>query len=142
METNAKALAIFEERFGKDSLVSLATCRGNGPSVRTINAYYEDGCFYCITYALSHKMKEIEANPQVAICGEWMQAHGIGENLGYLCSAENAPMAAKLRSAFAAWYSNGHTDESDPNTILLRVRLQDAVLWSNGTRYELVFPQN
>ena len=32
-----------------------------------LNAYYEDGSFYIITYALSNKIKQIEKNPNVAI---------------------------------------------------------------------------
>jgi general stress protein 26 len=46
---------------------------------------------------------------------------------------------SKLRAAFAEWYDNGHTDESDPNTCLLRVQLTDGVLFSNGTKYEIDF---
>lgn len=42
-------------------------------------------------------------------------------------------------SKFSAWYSNGHTDESNPDTIILRIRLTDAVLLSHGTRYEIDF---
>jgi general stress protein 26 len=45
----------------------------------------------------------------------------------------------KLRAVFAAWYTNGHTDENDPNTCILRVRLTDAVLFSHGTKYEMDF---
>jgi general stress protein 26 len=44
---------------------------------------------------------------------------------------------AKLRAVFAEWYNNGHTDESDPNTCILRIRLTDAVIFSNGTKYEI-----
>ena len=46
-------------------------------------------------------------------------------------------MAAKLRAAFASWIDNGHNNFDDENTIILKVELEDAVLWSNGTRYEL-----
>lgn len=38
--------------------------------------------------------------------------------------------------AFAAWYDNGHTNEDDPNTIILKMKLTDGILFSNGTRYE------
>ena len=48
------------------------------PYVRYVNAYYEDGAFYIITYALSNKMKHIKENPVVAIAGEWFTAHGKG----------------------------------------------------------------
>ena len=48
------------ERFGKDTVIALATVEGGVPYVRSVNAYYENGAFYIITYALSNKMKQIE----------------------------------------------------------------------------------
>jgi hypothetical protein len=84
-------------------------------------------------------MKQIGANPAVAVCGEWFTAHGVGENMGYLCDERNNETAAKLKDVFFEWYDNGHIDESDPNTIILRIRLSDAVLYSHGTRYEIDF---
>ena len=134
-----RALSILTERFGHDTLISLATLEGSRPSVRTVNSYYEDGAFYTVTYALSNKMKQIQANPEVAICGEWFTAHGIGENLGHVRDEKNVEIMAKLRAVFAEWYDNGHTDENDPHTCLLRVRLTDGVLFSNGTKYEINF---
>jgi general stress protein 26 len=140
MENNkGAALALMDERFGHDTLLSVATIDGNRPAVRTVNAYYEDGAFYVVTYALSGKMKQITKNANVAVCGEWFTAHGIGENLGHVLAPENAEMMSKLRAAFVEWYTNGHTDESDPNTCILRVRLTDAVLFSHGTKYEMDF---
>lgn len=136
---DSKALEIMVERFGHDTLISLATIDGNRPAVRTVNSYYEDGAFYTVTYALSNKMKQIKDSPVVAICGEWFTAHGIGENLGYVLEERNAEIMAKLRTVFAEWYDNGHTNENDPNTCLLRVRLTDAVFFSHGTKYEMDF---
>ncbi|HPJ81805.1 MAG TPA: hypothetical protein PL103_06260 [Saccharofermentans sp.] len=49
--------ALLKERFGQDSLISLATLDGNKPAVRTIDAIYYDGAFYGVTYTLSNKMK-------------------------------------------------------------------------------------
>ncbi len=129
------AIKILSERFGKDSLISIATMDGSRPSVRTVDAYYEDGAFYVVTYALSNKMKQIGVNPEVAICGEWFTAHGIGENLGYVREESNEAMMTKLREAFVAWYSNGHVNENDPNTCLLRIRLTDGVLIDHEKKY-------
>ena len=42
------------ERFGKDSVIALATIDNNLPHVRYVDAYYENGAFYIITYALSN----------------------------------------------------------------------------------------
>ncbi len=129
--------AIMLERFGRDSILALATTVNNIPSVRNVDAFYEDGSFYVLTYALSGKMKQIEENPVVAVAGEWFTAHGVGENLGWFCKEENARLAARMRSIFADWIDNGHNNFSDPNTCILRIRLTKAVLFSHGTRYEL-----
>lgn len=134
-----KSFEVMNERFGHDTLISLATIDGNIPAVRIVNSYYENGAFYIITYALSNKIKQIEANSTVAICSEWFTAHGVGENMGYICDELNTEIATKLRKVFSAWYSNGHIDENNPNTIILRIILTDAVLFSHGTRYDIDF---
>lgn len=139
MKNNEIANAIIQERFGKDSLIALATVDGDIPAVRTVNTVYIDGAFYVVTYALSGKMKQIAKNPTVAICGDWFTAHGVGENLGHVLLEENQNIMEKLRTAFSAWYNNGHTNEADPNTCLLKIRLTDGVLFSHGTRYDIEF---
>ena len=132
-----KYIEILSERFGKDSLMALATVDEKGiPWVRTIDAIFYEDSFYTITYALSNKMKHIEQNPVVAISGDWFSGHAIGENLGHIRLEANEEIAAKLRTAFASWYDNGHTNEEDPNTIILRIRLTDGILFSHGTRYD------
>ncbi len=139
MKPNEMIRQILEERFGKDSLIALATVEDGIPHVRTVDAVYIDGAFYAVTYSLSGKMRQIAKNPVVAIAGEWFTAHGTGESLGHVLLEENKPVMEILRAAFAAWYGNGHTNEADPNTCLLKIRLTDGVLFSDGTRYELAF---
>ena len=139
MKHNDLTNSILTERFGKDSLIALATVSDGIPHVRTVDAVYIDGALYVVTYSLSGKMQQIAKNPTVAISGDWFTAHGIGENLGHVLLPENQAVMEVLRSAFAAWYSNGHTNETDPNTCLLKIRLTDGVLFSNGTRYDVVF---
>lgn len=134
-----KSLEIMAERFGQDTLISIATIHNKIPFVRIVNSYYENGCFYTITHSLSNKMKQIENNSTVAICGEWFTAHGVGENIGHVCHESNVIIAKKLREIFSSWYANGHTDESDPNTCILCIQLTDAVLLSHGTRYDIDF---
>ena len=131
-----QAESIMAERFGKDAVIAMATVDNGKPYVRFVNAYYEDGSFYTITYASSNKIKHIEKDPIAAIAGEWFTAHGIGCNLGYFGNQENAAIAEKLRIAFSDWIDNGHNDFSDKNTIILQVKLTDAVLLSHGTRYD------
>lgn len=139
MKHNDLTNSILTERFGKDSLIALATVSGGIPHVRTVDAVYINGAFYVVTYALSGKMQQIAANPTVAISSDWFTAHGIGKNLGHVLLSENAAVMEILRSAFAAWYANGHTNEADPNTCLLKIRLTDGVLFSHGTRYDIDF---
>ncbi len=136
---SAKTQEIMNERFHHDALIALATLDGDKPCVRTVNSYYEDGAFYVITHALSGKMKQIEQNPTVAICGDWFTANGIGENLGHILDNKNQVLADKLRAAFAAWYNNGHIHEEDPNTCILCIHLTDGVLRAQGTRYDIDF---
>ncbi len=138
-QLTAVTRALMAERFGRDTLLSLATCTDQVPYVRTVNGYYEDGAFYVITYELSNKMRQIEKNPLVALSGEWFTAHGIGENLGYIYSEKNLQTAEKLKTVFAAWYDNGHNDYSDPHTCILRIRLTEGILFSKGTRYDINF---
>lgn len=128
-----------EERFGKDSLIALATVEEGMPHVRTVDSYYDDGSFYVLTYALSNKMRQIAKNPVVAISGDWFTAHGMGSNLGWFCKKENEPIANKMKTVFAAWIDNGHNNFADENTCILRVELTDGVLFSQGTRYDIDF---
>lgn len=136
---NEETRKVMEIRFGKDSIIGLATVNNGMPEVRNVDGYYEDGAFYVITYALSNKMKQIEKDSNVAISGEWSTAHGKGENLGYFCKEENKDIAEKLRNAFAAWIDNGHNNFEDENTCILRIQLTDGVLFTPDGRYEIDF---
>ena len=134
---NKEINEILKERFEKDSLISIATVDKTGkPWVRTVNAICIDGAFYTITHNSTNKMKHISKNPVVAICGEWFSGHGKAESLGYLCLDENKDLADKLRTAFSDWYDNGHTNESDTNTIVLRVAVTDGIIYKDGKRFE------
>ena len=145
-----EAMKVLTEKFGnKDGLISLSTIAlepgadgKSRPAARLVDAYYEDGSFYTVTYATSNKMLEIAKNPEVAICYivENFTADGIGENLGWVCDEKNAELMAKIRPIFAEWYDDANNDE-DKNTCLLRVRLTKG-LWNDahkGIRDEIDF---
>ena len=132
-----EAEQIMMERFGKDTIISLATTENATPYVRYVNAYYENGSFYIITHALSNKIKHIKENPVVAIAGQWFTAHGRGVSLGYFGKKENCVIAEKMKKVFAEWIDNSHTDFSDENTIILCVQLTEGILFSHGTRYDM-----
>ena len=138
---NQTTAGLMEKRFGHDNLIALATASGTMPQVRAVNAYYENGSFYIITQARSGKMVQLKDNPNAAICGDWFTAHGIGENLGWIKNPENEDLADKLRVVFAEWYDNGHKDEADENTVILRIRLTDGILFHHGTKHEIDFTE-
>lgn len=131
--------AVLIERFGGDSIIALATAENDIPYVRSVDAFYENGAFYVLTYALSGKMQQIRKNPVVAVSGEWFTAHGKGVDLGWFGSGENKSIAEKMRVVFSEWIDNGHNDFEDRNTCILRIELTDGVLFSMGKRYDIDF---
>ena len=148
MNKYEEAMKHLDEKLGhKDGLISLSTIAlepgadgRSRPAARLVDAYYEDGAFYIVTYATSDKMLQIAQNPEVAVCivVENFTADGIGENLGWVCDEKNVEMMEKLRKIFAEWYYEANNDE-DPNTCLLRVRLTKG-LWNDahkGIRNEI-----
>ncbi len=136
-----EAETILLERFGKDSIIALATTLDHVPYVRNVNAFYEDGAFYVLTYGLSNKMRQIEHNPTVAISGDWFTAHGKGVNLGYFGKADNARIAKKMKAVFSSWIDNGHNNFEDVNTCILCIKLTEGLLLSHGIRYEIDFSE-
>ena len=131
-----EGLKLLDEKFGgnKDNTISLATIAREPaepprPVVRDVDAYYEDGKFFVVTYAKSNKMQQIAQNPEVAIavCGEWFTAIGIGENLGWVLDPKNAEIRTKLRTVFAAWYDMAN-NEKDENCCILAIHLTKGTL--------------
>ena len=137
-----EAREIMRERFGHDSLIALATVEDGLPWVRTVNGYYEDGCFYALVNSTTNKMRQIAKEPHVAVCGDWFTGHGLAEDMGQMLEPKNAALMVKLRAAFAAWYDNGHMNENDPASRILRIRMTDGVLFSHGTRYDIDFTED
>lgn len=135
-----EALTILTQRFGKDSLIAIAGTDGERMHNRMVDAFYEDGAFYVSTYALSNKMKQIEANPDVAVCAvDWFSGHGVGRNLGWVLEPQNAKIRSKLREAFA-WYDHAN-NEQDKHCCILEIRLTDGMLIKDhhALRYQIDF---
>jgi len=140
MQHYENAMSIMAERFGKDSLVAIATTDGTRLYNRMVDAYYEDGAFYVSTHAMSNKIRQIEENPDVAVCAvDWFSGHGTGKNLGWVLDPENAELRAKLRAVFE-WYDFAN-DEQDENCCILKIRLTDGMLIKDhhAIRYQIDF---
>ena len=133
-----EGIKLIEEKFGngKDNVISLGTIaretNSEGkprPVVRSVDAYYEDGVFYVVTYEKSNKMLQIAQNQEVSISGclEMFTANGVGENLGWVLDPKNAEIRTKLRTAFAKWYDMAN-NENDENCCILAVHLTKGTL--------------
>lgn len=138
MSTFDEGYKLLDEIFGngKDNLIAVATIARepaeNGkprPVVRCVDAYYEDGTFYTMTYAKSNKMLQIGENPEVSVAAfqDMFTANGVGENLGWVIAPENAEIRGKLRTAFSAWYDTAN-NESDENCCIMAVHLTKGTL--------------
>lgn len=138
MSKYEEGMIILEEKFGngKDNVIALATIAlepaADGrprPVVRDVDAYYEDGVFYVVTWAESSKMKQIAQNNEVgiAVCFQWFNASGTGENLGWVLDPKNAEIRTKLRAAFAKWYDMAN-NENDKNCCILAIRLTRGII--------------
>jgi len=141
MQTFETVENIMRERFAKDSLIAVATTDGKRLYNRVVDAYYENGAFYITTYALANKIKQIEANPEVAICAiDWFTGHGIGKNLGWIMDPKNADIRLKLREAFSEWYEHVN-NEQDENSCILEIRLTEGLLVKDhfAIRYQVDF---
>lgn len=151
MSKYEEGVKLIEERCGnnKDNVISLATIAiepsadGNPvPVVREVDAYYEDGSFYIVTYGKSRKMLQIAKNKEVAfaVSSQWFSGNGVAENLGWVLEPKNADIRAKLRKTFAEWYDDAN-DEQDENCCILAIRITRAiVLKDHGTmRYDMDF---
>lgn len=140
MQKYENAMKIMGERFGKDSLIAVATTDGKRLYNRMVDALYVEGAFYVSTHALSNKVKQIEACAEVAVCAvDWFSGHGVGKNLGWALAPENAAIRARLREAFV-WYDDVN-NEQDKNCCILEIRLTDGMLIKDhhAERYQIDF---
>lgn len=150
-----EAMELLEERYGsgKDNTVSLATISlslgENGlpcPYVREIDAFYEDGTFYAITYGLTKKIKDVNVNPNISIAvkdvkdGVLYDFVGIGEgkNLGWVLKPENSHIREKMHKVFAEWYHDAN-DENDENFVVFAMYLKKGTLRINHGQKYLLF---
>ncbi len=141
MSKYEEGMKILHEKFGnnKDNVISLATIsleqseEGNPkPCVRDVDAYYEDGVFYMVTYAKSNKVKQIDANPEVSIAVHFEDffGSGVGKNLGWVLKPENAKLRDKLRNTFSEWYDFAN-NENDEDCCFVAINLKKGTLRIN-----------
>lgn len=141
MNKYQEGMQILNERFGggKDNVISLATisleesAKGQAkPSVRDVDAYYDNGVFYIVTHAESNKVKQIEVNPEVSISVHFEDffSSGIGKNLGWVLDPKNAQIRETMRTVFKEWYEFAN-NENDKNCCIVAVYMTSGTLRIN-----------
>lgn len=113
------------------------------PAVRLVSAYYEDGKFYVSTSLKKNKMKQIEVNDEVAVCGfDWISFQGKAKNLGWVKDRKNAAILSKFKKVFGWFDAVG--DEDNPDSIVLEITLTEGTFIDypedeNQIKYEIDF---
>ena len=141
MNDFSEALAVMRRLFTTDCQFAMATAQDNVPSLRYVDTYLYEDCFFIVTYGKSRKVREAEQNPRVALCSR--QAHafsGMAKNLGHPCNEENRAIREALVQAFAPWYFK-HNNENDPAMCILRIEPETGFFHRDGIGYQVDFVQ-
>ncbi len=139
MDNYQKAIQEMISLFGRDHQFCLATFSGDVPSQRFVDTYFDGGSFYVVTYALSQKVKELSANPNVSLCGRRMHSFsGRAYNIGHPLAPENAAIREKLVKVFGSWYFL-HNNEQDVNMCYIRIDPLRGFFHRDGFGYSVDF---
>jgi hypothetical protein len=128
------AIELMKVQLGHNVEIPLATCFNGGTSMRIVNGYYKDAAIYVMTHTSTHKMQEININPNISICKNLLQAWGIGENIGNPKEQKNKEISKELRKVFISFYGL-HINEDDSGCCILKIRLTEAVVFNEEAKY-------
>ncbi len=140
MTAYERSVKVMEELFCKDVQFSLATVKDSSPSIRVVDAYYDDGVFWIVTHKNSNKVREIEANPNAALCRGFHSFKGLAFNAGHPLKEENRMIREKLIKVFEAWYFR-HNDESDEGMCYVRFVPARGFFFKDSTGYRVSFSE-
>ncbi|MDD3383899.1 MAG: pyridoxamine 5'-phosphate oxidase family protein [Bacilli bacterium] len=138
MDLYNKSLSVLKELFARDYQFSLATSKNDVPSIRVVDAYYEDESFWIVTYGDSKKVSEITGNPNVALCHNLFSFKGKAYNVGHPLEKENLAIREKLIKVFEKWYFH-HNNESNNKTCYIRIGLTSGFFYKDGIGYKVDF---
>ncbi|MDO5521239.1 MAG: pyridoxamine 5'-phosphate oxidase family protein [bacterium] len=132
------SLTVLKELFQRDCQFVLSTCKDQMPSSRCVDTYYTNGSFWIVTYAKSQKVREIMANPNVALCSNLFRFSGKAYNCGHPLKTENSAIRSELIKAFEPWYFK-HNDEGDEAMCYVKVEVEHGFFFKDGTGYDVDF---
>ncbi|MCH5317725.1 MAG: pyridoxamine 5'-phosphate oxidase family protein [Eubacterium sp.] len=138
MNNYKNAITLMEEMFSRDYQFAMATMVNDIPSLRFIDTYFDNGVFYAVTYANTHKVKEIAVNPNVALCSrKGYSFNGKAYNIGHPLLPKNSDIRSKLIKAFNPWYFK-HNNEND-NICILKMEPKSGFVHKDGIGYNINF---
>lgn len=138
MDVFEKSMNIMNELFARDYQFAFATTSNDIPSIRFVDTYFDNGCFYVVTYSKSKKVKELEVNKNVSLCNKSYNFTGVAYNLGHPLKPQNSEIRKKLIRAFEPWYFK-HNNEDDENMCYVKVELTHGFFYKDGTGYRVDF---
>ncbi len=134
----SEAVAAMETLYGRDVPMSMATVDGDRPGVRVVDVYFFGGAFYAVTHRKSAKMREISKNPNVALNHLLFVTRGRAESVGHPLAEGNEALRGELTRAFSKFYAR-HVNENDPDTCILKIAPEWALVFANGFKYAADF---
>lgn len=138
MDIYSESLEVMSVLFAKDYHFALATVKNNVPSIRFIDAFFDDGVFYIVTYSKSQKVEELTQNSNVSLCNRLYRFSGKAYNIGHPTLTENKEIREKLIKVFEPWYFE-HNNENDENMCYVKVELEQGFFYKDGTGYKVNF---
>lgn len=138
MTTYEQAMDAMKAVFGVDRPLVLATVKDGAPSQRVVDTYFDGRVFWIVTYAQSHKVRELMGNPNVSLCKDFYIFSGKAENEGHPLKPENKEIRDTLIKVYAPWYFE-HNDEGDENMCYVSVAPMTGFFHKDGTGYKVDF---
>lgn len=127
---------IIENRFNNtNKLIFFATSVDNIPYIRAMTPYYNEGSFYFISDVDSEKVKHIQINNTVALCGEWFNANGKASILS-LNSIDNS-LKSNILENTQSWIKLGNIDINSSDIVIIQVELCDGYIIENKIKYKI-----
>ena len=138
MPVYQESIKVLESLFARDSFFAFATSKDNVPSVRIVDAFYDDYCFYIVVSGRTQKIREIALNENVALCHEMYRFTGKAYNIGHPLHPENQEIRSKLIKVFEPWYF-AHNNEDSNEMYYIKVELVTGFFHKDGTGYRVDF---
>ena len=117
--TYAERLNQVEAFLATKHAIALATSQHDRVTARTVTFASRGIEIYVLSLEGNAKLRQIEANPKIALCRDHIQIEGTAEILGTVGSEENAEVAGVFRAKYADAYER-HIHH--PRMVAIRVR--------------------